>query len=32
MAKNIDQKVLAQINTLVVMCLGDRGDRDIIIK
>jgi hypothetical protein len=29
--KNIDQKVLAQINTFVVMGLGDRGDRDIII-
>ena len=29
--KNIDQKVLAQINTFIVMGLGDRGDRDIII-
>jgi hypothetical protein len=29
--KNIDPKVLAQINTFVVMGLGDRGDRDIII-
>ena len=29
--KNIDQKVLAQINTFVVMGLGDRGDREIII-
>ena len=29
--KNIDQKVLAQINTFVVMGLGDRGDRDIIM-
>ena len=29
--KNIDQKVLAQINTFVVMALGDRGDRDIIM-
>jgi len=29
--KNIDAKVLAQINTFVVMGLGDRGDRDIII-
>ncbi len=28
--KNIDPKVLAQINTFVVMGLGDRGDRDII--
>ena len=29
--KNVDPKVLAQINTFVVMGLGDRGDRDIII-
>jgi hypothetical protein len=29
--KNIDPKVLAQINTFVVMGLGDRGDRDIIM-
>ncbi len=29
--KNVDAKVLAQINTFVVMGLGDRGDRDIII-
>ncbi len=29
--KNIDQKVLAQINTLVVMGLGERGDREIIM-
>src|SRR5512137_2276194 len=29
--KNIDSKVLAQINTFVIMGLGDRGDRDIII-
>jgi DNA helicase HerA-like ATPase len=29
--KNVDPKVLAQINTFVVMALGDRGDRDIII-
>ncbi|TAJ44266.1 ATP-binding protein [Methanofollis fontis] len=28
--KNIDARVLAQINTFVVMGLGDRGDRDII--
>jgi len=28
--KNIDPKVLAQINTFVVMGLGDKGDRDII--
>ena len=28
--KNIDPRVLAQINTFVVMGLGDRGDRDII--
>jgi hypothetical protein len=28
--KNIDPKVLAQINTFVVMGLGDRGDREII--
>jgi len=29
--KNIDPKVLAQINTFVIMALGDRGDRDIIM-
>lgn len=29
--KNVDPKVLAQINTFVVMALGDRGDRDIIM-
>jgi hypothetical protein len=29
--KNIDSKVLAQINTFVVMGLGDRGDREIIM-
>ena len=29
--RNIDQKVLAQINTFVVMGLGDRGDREIIM-
>jgi hypothetical protein len=29
--KNIDQKVLAQINTFVVMGLGDKGDSDIIM-
>jgi DNA helicase HerA-like ATPase len=29
--KNIDPRVLAQINTFVVMGLGDRGDRDIIM-
>jgi DNA helicase HerA-like ATPase len=28
--KNIDPRVLAQINTFVVMGLGDKGDRDII--
>jgi DNA helicase HerA-like ATPase len=28
--KNIDPKVLAQINTFVVMGLGDKGDRDMI--
>ncbi len=28
--KNIDARVLAQINTFVVMGLGDRSDRDII--
>jgi len=28
--KNVDPKVLAQINTFVVMGLGDRGDREII--
>jgi DNA helicase HerA-like ATPase len=30
--KNIDQKVLAQINSFVVMGLGDRGNRMIIRK
>jgi hypothetical protein len=29
--KNIDQKVLAQINTFVIMGLGDRGDREILM-
>ncbi|MFA4860693.1 ATP-binding protein [Methanoregula sp.] len=29
--KNVDPKVLAQINTFVVMGLGDRGDRDIVM-
>jgi hypothetical protein len=29
--KNIDPKVLAQVNTFVVMGLGDRGDREIIM-
>ena len=29
--KNIDPKILAQINTFVVMALGDKGDRDIIM-
>jgi DNA helicase HerA-like ATPase len=29
--KNVDPRVLAQINTFVVMGLGDRGDRDIIM-
>lgn len=29
--KNVDPKVLAQINTFVVMGLGDRGDRGIIM-
>ena len=29
--KNVDAKVLAQINTFVVMGLGDRGDREIIM-
>ena len=29
--KNVDQKVLAQINTFVVMGLGDKGDREIIM-
>jgi len=29
--KNIDQKVLAQISTFIVMGLGDRGDREIIM-
>lgn len=29
--KNVDQKVLAQINTFVIMGLGDRGDREIIM-
>lgn len=28
--KNIDPKVLAQINTFVIMGLGDRGDRETI--
>jgi DNA helicase HerA-like ATPase len=28
--KNIDAKVLAQINTFVIMGLGDRGDREMI--
>ncbi|MDK2863714.1 MAG: hypothetical protein PWQ46_1424, partial [Methanomicrobiaceae archaeon] len=28
--KNIDARVLAQINTFVVMGLSDRGDREII--
>jgi hypothetical protein len=30
--KNVDPKVLAQINTFVVMGLGDRGDREIIMN
>ncbi len=29
--KNVDPKVLAQINTFVIMGLGDRGDRDIVM-
>ena len=29
--KNVDAKVLAQVNTFVVMGLGDRGDREMII-
>ncbi|HUH78958.1 MAG TPA: ATP-binding protein, partial [Methanoregula sp.] len=29
--KNVDAKVLAQINTFVVMGLGDKGDREIIM-
>ena len=29
--KNVDPKVLAQINTFVVMGLGDQGDREIIM-
>ena len=29
--KNVDPKVLAQINTFIVMGLGDRGDREIIM-
>jgi DNA helicase HerA-like ATPase len=29
--KNVDAKVLAQINTFVIMGLGDRGDREIIM-
>ncbi|MDD1708683.1 MAG: ATP-binding protein, partial [Methanoregulaceae archaeon] len=29
--KNVDPKILAQINTFVVMALGDKGDRDIIM-
>ncbi|MDK2974194.1 MAG: hypothetical protein PWP08_565 [Methanofollis sp.] len=28
--KNIDPRVLAQLNTFVVMGLGDRGDREIV--
>jgi hypothetical protein len=28
--KNIDARVLAQLNTFVVMGLSDRGDRDMI--
>jgi DNA helicase HerA-like ATPase len=28
--KNIDPRVLAQVNTFVVMGLGDKGDRDMI--
>jgi DNA helicase HerA-like ATPase len=29
--KNVDPRVLAQINTFVVMGLGDRGDREILM-
>jgi DNA helicase HerA-like ATPase len=29
--KNVDPKVLAQINTFVVMGLGDKGDREILM-
>ncbi|MFA4824776.1 MAG: hypothetical protein WC593_06410 [Methanoregula sp.] len=29
--RSINQKVLARINTFVVMGLGDRGDRDVIM-
>ncbi len=29
--RNVDPKVLAQINTFVVMGLGDKGDREIIM-
>ncbi len=29
--KNVDLRVLAQINTFVVMGLGDRGDREILM-
>ena len=29
--KNVDPKILAQINTFIVMGLGDRGDREIIM-
>jgi hypothetical protein len=29
--KNVDPKVLAQINTFGVVDLGDRGDRDIVM-
>jgi len=29
--KNVDPKVLAQINTFVIMGLGDRGAREIIM-
>jgi hypothetical protein len=29
--KNVDPKVLAQINTFVIMGLGDKGDREIIM-
>ncbi|MGB7992224.1 ATP-binding protein [Methanoregula sp.] len=30
--KNVDPKVLAQINTFIIMGLGDRGDRDIVMS
>jgi len=30
--ENVDPRVLAQISTFVVMRLGDRDDRDIIIS